>query len=273
MQKTSQQLVDSVLQKCAQPETDQEELPGYMAMRPKSMTEDVGSSALAGALPGAFAGTMGAAFHPGMAKAIPNDKLRLLAGLLGGAGVGAGAGAAGMAGMNKLLDMQSRAEEQRHLESGQLTPEQAGQHREQWKSASDISDAILQKCALYPFKAENKRFEGTPEEWKDYNVERAEKLRTALPVAGGAVGAGAGGLGGLLASKLVGGSRLSGGATGKEKLLMSLLGAASGGLLGAGTWAAVRNIPAEEAKGLSPSAWAKGLEVFNRRFGTEPSEG
>lgn len=132
MQKIANQIADKVWQKLA--EDGARELPGYMALRPKSMMEDTGMSFFTGALPGAAMGTFGAALHPGMAKAIPSDKLRMIAGLLGGAGVGGSISAGVTALANKVLDTVSRAEEQKLLERGQLTPEEAETHRTAWRN-------------------------------------------------------------------------------------------------------------------------------------------
>lgn len=126
MDEIASQIAEKVLEKLAA----EEELPGYMALRPKSMTEGLGGSMATGALSGAGPGVLAGAFNPRMAKAIPNDKLRMLAGLLGGAGLGAGVGAGVNTLANTLMDTASRAEEQKLTERGQLTPEQTQQHRE-----------------------------------------------------------------------------------------------------------------------------------------------
>lgn len=132
MQKIATQIADKVLRKIAEEGYDDEyedkELPGYLALRPKSLTEGTGRAMLQGAIPGAASGTLAAAFHPGLARKIPNDKIRLLAGLLGGAGMGAGMGAGYNTLGNSFTDWLSRREEDSLVERGKLTPEQVQQN-------------------------------------------------------------------------------------------------------------------------------------------------
>lgn len=127
------------------------------------------------------------------------------------------------------------------------------------KIAEQIADRVMQKCALYPFQSEQKKFEGTPEEWAATNTERAEKLKTLLPAVGGGVGAATGaGMSALLSS--------GAGLSGKQKLIRTLLGALGGGAGGVGMGALQGGMMGRELKKTSPEDWKQGLETFNKRF-------
>lgn len=71
-------------------------------------------------LGGAPFGAIAAGFSPGIARAIPSDKLRLLLGLLGGAGLGVGV-AAGTGALGQILmNLRSKQLEKQLRESGQI---------------------------------------------------------------------------------------------------------------------------------------------------------
>jgi hypothetical protein len=128
------------------------------------------------------------------------------------------------------------------------------------KIASQIADRVLQKLARYPFTARKERFEGSPEEWRESNLQRVQDFKSKAPLLGGLVGAGIGGAGAL------GGKRLPG-TMSKERILVALLGAGALGLLGAGGgYLAGRGVE-REAERQTPSDWKRGLETFNRQYG------
>jgi hypothetical protein len=68
------------------------------------------------------------------AKLIPNDKARILAGILAGGALGAGSFAGVTALANKTLSALSKKEENKLLASGQVSPEENAKARELWQS-------------------------------------------------------------------------------------------------------------------------------------------
>jgi hypothetical protein len=89
-------IADEVLAKCA-------------ASEESALSRFPGTMVNAGLGVGGFAGVMGAGFSPQAAKYIPNDRLRALVGLLGGAAIGGGSGALG----HELAAALLRREQQR----------------------------------------------------------------------------------------------------------------------------------------------------------------
>lgn len=107
MQKIASQIADRVLQKLAQAG----ELSGPPETGQRPLTEDLAPAAAGGAIPGMVSGGLAAGFSPGMARAIPNNKLRLLAGLAGGGLAGAGVSSGINTLGNMLLNRIARDEE------------------------------------------------------------------------------------------------------------------------------------------------------------------
>ncbi len=105
MQKIAEQIATRVFNKLAYDTRVLDHLANNPELQPPKTPPNNGvlPAAVSGGLSGATMGTLGAAFNPRLAKAIPNDKLRLLAGILGGGAVGAGLGGGGMALANRFL--------------------------------------------------------------------------------------------------------------------------------------------------------------------------
>jgi hypothetical protein len=152
------------------------------------------------------------------------------------------------------------------------------------KTTEQIADMVFEKIAFnydenqvfYHPKPPKEKFEGTPEEWKQYNTARASRgIPLALArilgiqgaVGGGLVGGVVGGRAGAASSGSLKG-KLGRGALGA--LLLGGLGAAGGGAAGTGLGLLAAPLLAvaasREAKRISNPAWAKGLDQFNAEY-------
>jgi len=121
------------------------------------------------------------------------------------------------------------------------------------KTAKEIATHVLEKVALrHPLTSRKDFREGTPEEWKEYNTERSNKvLKIVGAVPGLITGGGLGLLGGALLKNrraMVGGG---------------LLGGLAGG---AGSSALFSNMNKKEVANISDKEWAEGLKNYNAQW-------
>ena len=136
MQKVSQIIANRVWIKLAETDDgfddEEDEVPGYKALKSRP-GEGIGSAALLGGLMGGGYGVMGASFNPELARRIPSDKLRMLAGFGRGAALGAGAAGGITAILNNLMNRRSEALKKLHLRTGDITPESEAKAEETWQ--------------------------------------------------------------------------------------------------------------------------------------------